>query len=881
MIDVAVALPEPRPEDDEDVVWGLSTASALWARGERRDAIVWLRRAAEAALISGQDARGSEIGMRAAELEDSLAVVATAPAIPPPPIAIDEVEAVEIEPQRPTLASIDIELMDEAPAAPPKLPSHAAPPLPAAGKPPSQLPPPRHPPPKAPSPLPPPPLSAPMKLPSPLPPPLLPPQKAPSQLPPPPLTTAMRSPSQLPPPLHPPKAPSQLPPPPQITRAASHAPPPKAPSQLPPPPQIGKPSSLPPPPPAPLAVAATAGARPLSNLPPPASPPARPGTLPPPPPTGSQPASHAPPGTHPPSQIPPPNAVKVPPPAPSGRGLAAAPPPAVQPPAAPPPAALPPVAPPPPAAPSSPTAATRPPSVRPPAPGASRSTPIPSTGRKKRPARTPILDPWADEPTLPAIAADPAVRAALARARELSAVGDDVLVNLRTRPINARVPGDDDGVVTSAAPLDATLRRRPAAAQAPSTRRTPASVAPPPGHVAAASSAIGAKHAPPSDGAPSRRSVPPPPPSTAPTPTAPPRVPASSASVRPPALPSAPRPISPSARPPAPRPPTVPPPALDGSATQTSPALAPRATPSSLPPRPRGPIDTPTLPSAPSPLRRSRSSPAPSPSVPPRAAVPPPPPSKPASSVRLGPIALGDVDAFVDLPTEMQERLASLARTETLAADEEVSGFGAALLLDGAASVCATIVDAPACRAIAGTLVPSRGTLGEAVTLRVVAGSRGATIAVWDQAVIEDALRSCPWVLDELVSHADRLQALAGATMGHLGELDEATRNQLLDRLAVRVARAHEPIVDAGAERVDLALVCVGAVEVLDGGEPRPDGAVRPGEALFPRTVLECAPAPSAARAGSAGAILLVGDRSIAPELLATTPAFAAVLGAS
>jgi hypothetical protein len=69
---VMVALPESRPEDDEDVVWGLSTASALWARGERRDAIVWLRRAAEAAAGAGQEFRGSELGMYAGELEDML-----------------------------------------------------------------------------------------------------------------------------------------------------------------------------------------------------------------------------------------------------------------------------------------------------------------------------------------------------------------------------------------------------------------------------------------------------------------------------------------------------------------------------------------------------------------------------------------------------------------------------------------------------------------------------------------------------------------------------------------------------------------------------------------------------------------------------------------
>src|SRR6187200_3129118 len=68
-----VALPEPRPEDDEDVVWGLSTAKALWARGEREDALVWLRRAAEAANSAGQSFRASEIGLYVSELEDVVA----------------------------------------------------------------------------------------------------------------------------------------------------------------------------------------------------------------------------------------------------------------------------------------------------------------------------------------------------------------------------------------------------------------------------------------------------------------------------------------------------------------------------------------------------------------------------------------------------------------------------------------------------------------------------------------------------------------------------------------------------------------------------------------------------------------------------------------
>ncbi|HTN86365.1 MAG TPA: hypothetical protein VL242_21845, partial [Sorangium sp.] len=73
MANRVVALPEPHPNDDEDVVWGISTASALWARGERRDAIVWLRRAADAAEAAGQTFRASELGLCATALEEVMA----------------------------------------------------------------------------------------------------------------------------------------------------------------------------------------------------------------------------------------------------------------------------------------------------------------------------------------------------------------------------------------------------------------------------------------------------------------------------------------------------------------------------------------------------------------------------------------------------------------------------------------------------------------------------------------------------------------------------------------------------------------------------------------------------------------------------------------
>src|SRR5689334_18389186 len=79
MADPAVRLPEPSADDDGDVVWGISTAKTLWARGERRDAIVWIRRAADAARTAGQGFRATELTMYASEIEDELEVWLASP----------------------------------------------------------------------------------------------------------------------------------------------------------------------------------------------------------------------------------------------------------------------------------------------------------------------------------------------------------------------------------------------------------------------------------------------------------------------------------------------------------------------------------------------------------------------------------------------------------------------------------------------------------------------------------------------------------------------------------------------------------------------------------------------------------------------------------
>lgn len=73
------SLPAAHDSDAEDVAWGLQTAEALWKRGERIDAIVWLRRAAQAALEIGHEERALEIGRAAADLSDWLATESAGP----------------------------------------------------------------------------------------------------------------------------------------------------------------------------------------------------------------------------------------------------------------------------------------------------------------------------------------------------------------------------------------------------------------------------------------------------------------------------------------------------------------------------------------------------------------------------------------------------------------------------------------------------------------------------------------------------------------------------------------------------------------------------------------------------------------------------------
>jgi hypothetical protein len=249
----------------------------------------------------------------------------------------------------------------------------------------------------------------------------------------------------------------------------------------------------------------------------------------------------------------------------------------------------------------------------------------------------------------------------------------------------------------------------------------------------------------------------------------------------------------------------------------------------------------------------------------------PPTEARPPAA-RLSGQDLADLEAFADLPEEMHEELARAARVEALAAEEEVAGFGVALVLDGEASVCTSIVDTPALHAVARTLVPSRGSLADGMPLRVVAAAAGARVAVWDQSIIDDALRTCPWVVDELRDAADRLQALAGATIGPLGDLNEERLGAMLERLRLQVMHEGDVVVLSGHPMPGLVVVGAGTVELLEDGQESPVGAARPGDLIFAGALLMGQPAPATARAAAGGALLLVGEHRTLRELFEQIP---------
>lgn len=84
------ALPRAESDDADDVRWALETAQAVWQQGERRAALSWVRRAAEAAAEHGLDTRAVQLAKAGAELRGLLDIPRT---LPPPPAVPAELAA--------------------------------------------------------------------------------------------------------------------------------------------------------------------------------------------------------------------------------------------------------------------------------------------------------------------------------------------------------------------------------------------------------------------------------------------------------------------------------------------------------------------------------------------------------------------------------------------------------------------------------------------------------------------------------------------------------------------------------------------------------------------------------------------------------------------
>jgi hypothetical protein len=255
----------------------------------------------------------------------------------------------------------------------------------------------------------------------------------------------------------------------------------------------------------------------------------------------------------------------------------------------------------------------------------------------------------------------------------------------------------------------------------------------------------------------------------------------------------------------------------------------------------------------------------------------PEPAPEPAEPLVAG-VLLSEVRGFEDFPPETQVALAQAARVERLAKDEEVGGFGLALVLRGSVSVMPAIADTACGTAGPRELVYGRGTLADGVALRLVANADETEVAVWGFEAIEPALADCPWVRDELQEVADKYQALAGVSMGPMGDrLDDMLRGLVLSRCQLMRLLPGEVLVEKGKQVAGLFIIGAGRIELGNSGEPA-ERELGPGEFLFAQQILGGGKAPTGARAGAGGALLMATDRHAAHELMVSVPPLLEVL---
>ena len=254
----------------------------------------------------------------------------------------------------------------------------------------------------------------------------------------------------------------------------------------------------------------------------------------------------------------------------------------------------------------------------------------------------------------------------------------------------------------------------------------------------------------------------------------------------------------------------------------------------------------------------------------------PPPLSEEGQPPSVDGLEFESVEALADLPEEAQSALAATGQLHTLNSGQDlVLREGAALITRGTVHVTLTYSDVSAARIGAGAVVAARGSI-EAGPLRLIADSAQTHVVTWTEEKMTQAMRDCPWVVDDLRLLADRFQAHASAGLGPLGErLDDALRAAVYERLQVRVLSPDESVAERGKPLKGLFVVAVGELEVASDPSHR---AIRAGEFLFPSCVIGAEPAPHDVRAGPKGGLVLFATRPVAHELMMSVPPLLEIL---
>jgi len=247
-------------------------------------------------------------------------------------------------------------------------------------------------------------------------------------------------------------------------------------------------------------------------------------------------------------------------------------------------------------------------------------------------------------------------------------------------------------------------------------------------------------------------------------------------------------------------------------------------------------------------------------------------------SVMVDGLDLMSVDGFQDLPEESALALAERAELRTLQVQEEISGFGLAIVTHGAVSLMPSVANATCRVATKGQVLFTQGTLEGSVSVRIVGLEQGSRVAVFAKSDLDRAVASCPWVGDELAEVADTHLAFAGAAMGPLGHsLDEMFRFMVLEKCIVKRKGPRDVIAIGGKAMDGMYILGGGSLEVVDEGGTLLK-LLAMGDFVFPETVLSASPAEHTVRAGPRGALVLYAPRKAAHELLATCPPFIELL---